>query len=216
MTRESSVSFEDYLDSSIEGVQLTRRREARRRRRETSFSQRVLYYISTAIVVLLVMLYVAQSINPTDSEMRSDQLAAQLAPWDGVWKGTEHILSAEGSILEQREIVAEFWSSTRQHQSLTIVRREDGEPRSSEMWMLKVDDAGDVLARGTIESANQPPMEGVVTEGLLMLHTNADGIQVMRRARIVSNTLHLDDSRVDPSDPSASVYTSAILQRQPH
>ncbi len=174
---------------------------------------RALFYLAGGGVAFLALMFLAQSINPPDSALRTEDTMLILGPWDGLWEGTEWRLSLQGEVLEQYEITMEILSTSSTMQSVRIVRVSATEGVTSEFWLNQMTPDGSVLVRRGQHMDQYGQFEGVLLESGVVWTRENEEFSEIQRSWMASNQLHVDTVRFPKDGTEAPIITTGHLRR---
>lgn len=179
-----------------------------------TLQQRLVFYLLGGAAVLAFLLALSSSINPPDSELREAYTAADLAAWDGIWKGTEVLYSLDGTRIAEYESHREYWSSSESIQTVQGSRTSSDGSTEKILWVNKILAEGNLVSQPTLDSGSSVPFEGRIDDGMLFWYQENADARIVRRSWIMGNSLHTEQISI-PRDGSQGTVLTGVFKRIP-
>lgn len=176
---------------------------------------RAMFYLVGGFVAFMALMFLAQSINPPDSALRSEEVMYLLGPYDGLWEGREWRLNLQGEVLERYDVTMEIISGSATMQTVRI-RREPVTPGDSveaEFWVNQLTPDGSVLMRTGHEQGDKGRFRGTMMDSGVLWTRENDEFTEVQRVWIGENLLHTDTIIIPKSPGAEPVMQSGQFRR---
>lgn len=184
---------------------------------KNSFStemQRVFILMGGGAIGLIFLLLLAQSMNPSDEALRSQDFAAAFAPLDGIWVGQMTQINAKGETVSYFSEHREFLSTSAMVQTANVTRiKRDGASDQS-IWVLREQADGSLTYSKAEETSQPSPFVGSVDNGHYFWQREVgDGVEIIRHW-VIGNSLLVEEMHIPNSgSPDNFSIISGRLQR---
>lgn len=175
--------------------------------------QRLSFYFLSGGLLLVMMLFVADSLNPPDSALQGKDMAVLLMPWDGEWVGEELLISSSGEILATFATSRQYQSQSATEQTESFTRVAEDGTVIEEFWINKALDNSALFAQPNINKENIPPFKGVLHKGMLVWSRQNEYGKVVRRTWITANVLNTEELHYPGSEKEEPYSIVGIYTR---
>ncbi len=174
---------------------------------------RAMFYLAGGAVAFFALMFLAQSINPPDSALRSEDMMLILGPWDGLWEGKEWRLSLQGEVIEEYDVTMEILSTSATMQSVRVIRTSQLEGTETEFWLNQMTPDGSVLVRAGQDRERYGRFEGTLLESGVVWTRENDEFSEIQRSWTAGNQLHTDTVLIPKQAPGTPILTTGHLRR---